>query len=250
MQHVGVRGKFIYMGFDDYSLSLWSTLGLTGGWTFDPRASRHNRISLTFRQREAKGTDIETKLYFFDARNFGTFRVSFQKQELEEKLQSLGFDWLATFNDASSDKVFHSSQLTVNSFVALGIAAGKYKRPLCVFLMDQSKTSGIGNYILSEALYIARIHPFACSSSLSRESWVRLYNAIKEVISKSYLSQCPTEVFLEMVTSSEFLDNQFQFLIYGQDKTRDIGNVVRREVGTHKRTIHWDPILQTLHCPN
>jgi hypothetical protein len=194
--------------------------------------------------------------YFYDVRNFGTFKISSTKDELETKLNSLGLDWLADFGPFDID--FQPKVLTIEKFINLGKAAGKYKRPLGIFLMDQSKTSGIGNYVLSEALYIARINPFACSSYLTDKSWETLYFAVKEVLVKSYLSQCPPSVLLRANTSSanscSLLSvasrsrfESFQFLIYGQDKTQDFSNPVRREIGPHKRSIHWDPSMQTLH---
>jgi len=53
----------------------------------------------------------------------------------------------------NKDQPFYDVHANPHANPKLGYKAGKYKRPLCVFLMDQKKTAGIGNYVLSEALY-------------------------------------------------------------------------------------------------
>tara|TARA_B110000090_G_C13227949_1_gene387417 strand:- start:50 stop:823 length:774 start_codon:yes stop_codon:yes gene_type:complete len=147
VENIASKGKFIYMEFTKQKVAFWSTLGLSGGWTFSKCRSKHNRLSLQF-------TNLETKepvsLFFYDMRNFGTFKVSSDLEELQNKLNSLGLDWLCEQGDKP----------TKQQFLDLGLKAGKYKRPLCVFMMDQKKTAGIGNYVLSEALYRAGLHPF------------------------------------------------------------------------------------------
>jgi len=50
---------------------------------------RHRMSRLVFRLQDSKNPHAEpVSLYFYDQRNFGTPRVSFDKHELEAKLQS------------------------------------------------------------------------------------------------------------------------------------------------------------------
>ena len=129
------------------SLTCWSTLGMTGGWTLrkDPR---HARIALHIRSRAINDSNASSEtLYFCDMRNFGTFKVVLDHAALEAKLKALGPAWLP---DPLAPR--GGDGLDLNTFVSIGLASAKRAptRPLAVFLMDQSKTSGIGNYILSE----------------------------------------------------------------------------------------------------
>ena len=43
--------------------------------------------------------------------------------------------------------------------------------PVARFLMDQSKTAGIGNYVLSETLYKAAVYPWAKCGDLDTKAW-------------------------------------------------------------------------------
>ena len=258
------------MVFSEPYLSIWSTFGLTGYWSFESTHS-HVRLSLTFKNVildssynvNFQNTESEViTLYYCDPRNFGNIRISSNPLELQDKLANLGRDWLSSSNLLNFDNIYFKSKnstnpnkespLTLSEFTSLGKLAGAKKRPLCIFLMDQTKTCGIGNYILSEALYIAGIHPFACTSALNDSSWESLYNAIHLVITSSYISQSPFKnlyVKSLKIQKSPYLHQNFEFLIYSRKKTKDRGNSVKRETGTHKRSIHWDPLTQITHTP-
>ena len=117
-------------------------------------------------------------LILSDARNFGTLKCCFDDNDLDKKLRNLGFDWLNP-----------SSRPTFEQFLQLGNMAATRKRPLAVFLMDQKKTAGIGNYILAEVLYKSRIHPDANCKDMTIDLWNSLYLNIQDIILRSYNSQ-------------------------------------------------------------
>jgi len=224
LRFVKCKGKFIFFSFVSENAPpvpfyILSTLGLTGGWSTSSNR-RHVRASLTLREEASSATE---ELAFFDLRNFGTLKVEYDSSELEKKLSTLGFDWLDEQQRPSEE-----------AWIALGSLAGKRKRPLAVFLMDQKKTSGIGNYILAEVLFRCAINPFANCSTISPDLWKELRTAIIHVIEESYSSQSGDPDRLE----------DFAFRVYAQQKTPE-GNMVVREEGPHKRTIHWDPLTQT-----
>ena len=58
-----------------------------------------------------------------------------------------------------------------------------------IILMDQSKTSGVGNYVLSEVLYKARVYPWAACADLSAAEWAEVYSAASETLRTSYAAQ-------------------------------------------------------------
>ena len=235
LKSVKSKGKFIFFDFGDFWV--WSTLGMTGGWTTSPHR-RHIRFALNFRPVSAPHSAVT--LFYYDQRNFGTLKVSESREELDRKLASLGANWLD--DDAP----------TVEKWIELAEKAGKRKRPLCVFLMDQSKTSGIGNYVLSECLYRARIHPFACTSVIDEQGWTDLHTAISAVLEESYAAQRPvideTSNTMSKNRRKRYNNSVFTFRIYSRSVTPD-GNPVTKTLGTHKRSIFFDPLTQTLYKP-
>lgn len=230
------KGKFIYFDFGDFYV--WSTLGMTGGWTTLP-SRKHIRFALNFRPVSAPPTSNVT-LYYYDQRNFGTLKVSESREELDKKLASLGANWLD--EDAP----------TLETWLELANKAGKRKRPLCVFLMDQSKTSGIGNYVLSECLYRARIHPFACTSEIDDSGWTALHEAISAVLEESYAAQRPVIDASNTMSKNRhkrYNNSVFGFRIYSRSITPE-GKPVTKTLGTHKRSIFFDPLTQTRFEPS
>ena len=61
--------------------------------------------------------------------------------------------------------------------------------PVAKFLMDQGKTAGIGNYLLSETLYKARVYPWASCGDLDPAAWAAVHAAAAETIGTSYAAQ-------------------------------------------------------------
>eukprot|EP00956_Cyclotella_meneghiniana_P022433 scaffold42464_cov33-Cyclotella_meneghiniana.AAC.1 len=70
------------------------------------------------------------RIYYRDARNFGTLKFILSAQELEDKLDTLGPDIL---DEECTEDVF------------LGVLdKSSQKRNICKLLMDQTKLSGVG----------------------------------------------------------------------------------------------------------
>lgn len=215
------RGKFMYFRFDGGS-SLWSTLGLTGWWSVDP-SRPHTRAVLTAKRADPddNGQLREIPLAFADVRNFGTLRFTTSEAELGAKLASLGLAWLD--GEECGWEPF---------FDLVSRAAARYpQRPLAVFLMDQSRTAGIGNYILSEALYRAKIDPFISCGELDQARWRALHGAVSEVMRESFAAQ------------GRGWRERFVLQVY-QRKLDPEGRVVVRSVGPHKRAIWYVPEVQ------
>jgi formamidopyrimidine-DNA glycosylase len=230
IERCGSRGKFMYWLFGD-GCSLWSTLGLTGWWSADPRRE-HTRVVLTAAPLGSAGLDnerakaaIPLTLGYADMRNFGTLRFSTDRAELEAKLASLGAAWLD--GECEWEAFQPVVQRTVSRYP---------NRPVAVFLMDQKKTAGIGNYILSESLYRARVHPFATCGALDMQSWATLHAAIADVMRESYASQ------------GRSWRADFGMRVYSC-RTDPEGRYVVRAEGPHKRAVWFVPDLQVIGMP-
>lgn len=245
------KGKFIYLTLDhgmnppdddndnensDYFRSIWITLGMTGRFAKDAfqidndNGTSHNqpRWYLEFltdnpSDNGTLSTSFATtrKIYYYDTRNFGTLRFSLSKSELEEKIESLGPDILNPQD--CTEEVF------LNTF-----RKHRQSMNICKFLMDQAKISGVGNYILAEGLYKAKVDPFASLDEIGDDQAKVLYRALVNTATASYQSQGLTR------RGGSYRDvdgnkGQFAFslLCYGQDVTPD-GEQVLRETNGRK----------------
>ena len=253
------HGKFLWWqltGVRQQQLTLWSTLGMTGAWSTVPSA--HARVVMTLEH----GGEI-WRLFYNDQRNFGVLTVGTEPAALEDKLASLGPSWLA------------SGGLGLEEFLA--VVHKQTARPrgarvaVAKFLMDQSKTAGIGNYILSETLYLARVHPWALCADLDDDAWAEVHAAANDVIQRSYTAQAqlasaaartaaePTEAAedpcqrqgdrttptpVRRLAPTRGTTFAFRLYVYRQMRSED-GHAVLRGDGPHGRSIFWVPERQT-----
>lgn len=134
IKQIKCKGKFIYFQCGDFYI--FNTLGLSGGWSLSSSQS-YTRASLVLKNVNSAKTVLQSKnLHFYDMIGYGTLKICLTKEELDKKLKSVGTCWIE--EKPSFEEFLYKIKKT------------KPDRPLVLFLMDQSKLSGIGNYILSE----------------------------------------------------------------------------------------------------
>ncbi|AEQ32986.1 formamidopyrimidine-DNA glycosylase [Acanthamoeba polyphaga mimivirus] len=231
LKKINSKGKFMWFEFKgEKTWYVWNTFGLTGMWAlFEPK---YTRAVLSFKD--------DKTAYFSDMRNFGTFKFSDSLDELEKKLMELGPDFL-------KDDDFNIDKIT------------KYKTPVVKLLMDQKKIgSGLGNYLVAEILYRAKLSPHRLGSSLSNKEVNNLAFWIKYVVKLAYVdNHIGYMVNLEEESDKikkknyhsdiKLDDKEFKFLVYRQKKD-PLGNPVKAEkiVGSDKskRTTYWVPAIQ------
>jgi len=208
----GVHGKFIYWILKN-DLFIWSTLGMTGQWSTE--RSKHTRLSFDL----GNGS-----VFYNDQRNFGTIKFVQGKFRLIEKLKSFGPDMLA---EDVLDEVF------------IECLRKKPKWQITRALMDQEIIAGVGNYIKSDALWLARISPRRSVGSLSDDELSNINRAIKQVMHESY--QNGSQYSDGFTKSGD--DYEHKHLVYNQLTDPD-GNEVIREMTADKRTTYWVPKVQ------
>lgn len=229
LEAVRCKGKFIYFQLED-SVSLWSTLGMSGGWSL--RAGHpHTRFALRLASDDGAVT-----LWYNDLRNFGTFKAVFDAGLLEAKLATLGLSWLED-GDAPG---------FAEKFRALFAAAAEKspEKKLAVFLMDQQQTAGIGNYLLSEILFATRTWPFAALGDVGEARVGALCAEALRLIRSSRDAQA--SAYGTKLRDLEPLG--FSLEVYGRQVNG--GYAVRREGGPHGRSVHWVEELQTGAMPD
>lgn len=175
--NVACRGKlivFILRGEEGNTPSplasliyISSSLGMTGSWT-------QNKGSYT---KAVLYTSVGN-FYYEDMRGFGKIAVHKTEEELDQRLSKIGFDLL----EAS----LHHGQIPDEQW--LSFFNRKSRKKICVFLLEQDKIAGIGNYLRSEILHQAGINPHRVISSLSDEELLLLRNSTQEIIVRAYQS--------------------------------------------------------------
>lgn len=223
------RGKFMWFDLvDKYGNHwyIWNTFGLTGMWS--RKESKYVRAVLTFKNDKV--------VYFMDMRNFGTFKFSTNKEDLDNKLLKLSPDFLKD-DDFDLDSI------------------RKYKIPIVKILMDQKKIgSGLGNYLVAEILYRAKLSPHRLGVNLTNQDIENLTYWIKYVVKLSYMDNnigYMTNLKDEARKLKkrnyhpdiELRDDTFGFLVYRQ-KEDPYGNPVKGEKINSGRTTYWVPAVQ------
>lgn len=220
------HGKFIYWTFKNSEFVLFNTLGMSGWYNYEKE--KHNNIEFKF---------DNFSIYFNDYRNFGT--LSFCNFEsLEKKLNSLGADILSEENE-------------INKFLE---RVNKRKNNMIgSIIIDQKVSAGVGNYLRSEALYIAKINPFKKVSELSKSNIQDLWDILRQ-LGWFYFNE-KKGLELKIINKKFKLYNLYKkkgpskykrepgyFLVY-QQKFDIFGNkVITDEL--NKRTIHYVKEIQ------
>ena len=218
------KGKFIYFTLNK-SCYIFNTLGMSGFWTTEKL--KHSNLMF----ETEKGP-----LYFNDQRNFGTIKFIFSEDELNNKLSIIGPDMLDL--NVKLDIFLKRMNLKKNR-----------NKPIAIVLMDQSVISGIGNYLRSEILYLAKISPYRKINSsddkdklLSQYELKKLFNIIIKVIWCYYdLSKA---IKFKIISQTELLkfNTNKDFFVYQQKQDIYGNNVIREKIG--ERSIHWVPEIQ------
>ncbi|KAL7552963.1 hypothetical protein ACHAWF_016194 [Thalassiosira exigua] len=240
------KGKFIFIVLDrgnggheaDYQRSIWITLGMTGQFANEEDVSNPKPVASSsdrarsgprwYMQLMDTQTKQSRKVYYRDARNFGTLRFCLSAAELDDKLASLGPDLLDFDNTTEEDFLSAMDKSTQN-------------RNVCKFLMDQSKFAGVGNYILAEGLYRSRLDPFADLSEISIGQRRRLFKELREIAYESYQAQGLTRPDGGTYRGLDGSRGEFEFQLqcYGQRLSPNKFPVVKEVNGPHGRTIWY-----------
>lgn len=226
IEKIDCKGKFIYwtLGNDWY---IWNTLGMSGTWS--KNSTKHESIRIHFSKFENEMLFCG-RLSFIDARHFGTIKFVRGKNELDKKLQSLGYDWLEKEHSVTALwHWLHSSKATL-------------AKPIGSVLMDQSFFAGVGNYIRAEALYAAGVSPWRLTKDVTYGELGALCKALREIMVNSYQSGGAT-IATYRDTEGNVGSYSSKFAVYQQKKDPH-GNEVTREQTPDGRTIHWVKALQ------
>ena len=180
---VSRRGKHILARMDNGHV-LITHLRMTGRFLLLPaRGPLPKHTHALFRLEEGR------RLAFTDQRHFGLMKVvpAARLSEARE-LRDLAPE---PFSDE-----FTPEQLA-------GVL-GRTRRALKDVLLDQTKVTGLGNIYAAEALFLARLDPFAPADAIKRRGVARLHRAILDVLGEAIAHGSTMNVDPEDIEGSYF----------------------------------------------
>jgi formamidopyrimidine-DNA glycosylase len=244
---INTKGKFMWfeLSRNDDIFYMLNTFGLTGKWSLEEIEGSHVKF-------EFQGSTKSHTLYFNDVRNFGTIEFTKDIKILNKKLDKLAVDLLQT-------------SLSNSEFRTIVDSLKNKKKKIVVVLMSQEAKSGIGsglgNYLVPEILYRAKLSPHRTISSLTKLDMSALNKSIKYQLRLCYMTNTTDYVshldkFLKShrkkVDDGKFPNYHsdvkigkeiFQFNVYRR-KFDDNDNPVVGEIIIPGRTTYWVPNVQ------
>lgn len=257
VKDISSKGKLLWFKMESKAgniLYLINRFGLTGGWSF--HRSNSDRIRLTIVDEKKNKT---YQLYYYDDRNFGTIELTKDITDLTNKCDALAPDLLKTS--------FTPAQFM--NWIKLFLSKSKKRNDALIgkILMNQNASdgigSGIGNYLMPEILYDAKISPFRTVGSLSESEIEKLGVSIKKIIKLSYYNNATgymttfsnfVETHRKGIDNGKYSDyhkdikfkatDKFEFKVYRQ-KTDKLGNKVENDKTINNgRTTYWVLAIQ------
>jgi formamidopyrimidine-DNA glycosylase len=244
---VTVKGKhiiFIYQAVQSqdtfYSISF---LGMEGKFLWEPES--HSNLTFHFGyqiQGQIKLNVVERILYFDDSRHFGAITFYPTDAALITKLNTFGPDVLAyaMYLQGMFPDLPESEHITAERWREKFRNKRLVGKEVGVFLLDQGRFSGVGNYIRAESLYKSRISPHRPLGQLTDAEIEALRLAVFDVVYRSYRSQGHT---LKSYRTPYGEKGEFECVVYGKSIC-PLGHPVTKTVTKDGRTAHWVPNVQ------
>lgn len=226
LQVVSCKGKKIFFNFveAESEFALVSGMGMTGSWLFSQ--GEHTLVEMIF---------DEFSIYYNDPRRIGSCLVYLaDREEIDNLLATLGHDLL-------SQAIEYYNEGVDEVDLWLQIVPKSRRSVISNYLLSQDDFSGIGNYLKSDILYLARIDPERKIGSLSEVDLRRLYYSGLYVIYSSYLVGGYS---IKNYVHPGAEKGGYQPLVYGRS-IDDLGyEVVKLKPRKSSRSTYWVPELQ------
>lgn len=239
VKSVNSKGKFLWFELSN-GMFIKNRFGLTGGWSNE--RDENSNIEFVFKNNR---TPLFI-FYYYDQIGYGTMEIS---QTIDDELNKLAPDYI-------------QDEITCESFydriVEYTRTKARKNHKIIKVLMEQNmKTgigSGIGNYLVSEILYKAKMSPHTTMSEIvgNRTASDRLCKAIQYVIKNAFYnmnSDYMVDFDIDQIRrrfniyKGAKIPNTFKFKVYDQKKDPKGRKVEKEEIVKGRKT-HWIPSYQ------
>lgn len=177
LMDIKTHGKLTYFIFDNLMIRIH--YNMEGNLIFEKK--KHSNLCFYF----VKG-NFNLILYFDDTRHFGSVKIV----DHPDKLGPDAF----YIEEEDLEKILVS------------------RKQVCQILLDQSLISGIGNYLKSEILFDAKIHPERIGSDISTEESKTLFVSMKKIVNASYFAGgCSLKTYKDSLG----IPGKYELKIYG-----------------------------------
>lgn len=245
IKNVNSKGKLIWFDTKDKhnkNIYLINTLGMTGMWSFDE--GKNDRVKFTI----YSNIDKTKELYFSDQRNFGTIVITDDITILNKRINKLAPDILRS----------NITDIQLLELIKQYISKSRSNKNIVKVLMNQNAIiSGIGNYLVAEILYDAKISPFRDLNKLTTQELIKLAHSIRKITKFAYYDNITDYMakFKGFIKSHskkniifpdylpDIVGKKFKFNVYQLEKDL-YGNIVQKDEIVKDRTIHWVPNVQ------
>lgn len=225
-------GKKIIFTMEDSEFPMMiSSLGLEGHWIIIDdfnTAKKYPHVSFIFSLRNEAMKVVF--LIYADSRHFGLLSIAKNTDEYNFLMKDVGPSWLQEeikFKDFYS--MLHNSRF-------------KSDKKIVDFLVEQKYYSGIGNYMRSEILYLAKVSPHRSLNTISVKEAEKIYDSIYVVIEDALKAGGHT---LHSYFTPVGKPGGYVPIVYGRSKSNDSLNApVFSEKDKSGRMFHWVPSVQ------
>lgn len=219
IESIGRRGKHILINLDN-GLVLIVHLRMTGKFvclTQDQQLLPYSHVVFHL--------DDERRLVYCDMRQFGRMTI----------VVSSGLQGSKGLRDLAPEPLSDDFSLEY-----LQATLRRSQRPLKHLLLDQTKILGLGNIYAAEALFLARISPFAIAASLSKARVLRLHTAIRQTLAEAIESGSTLKIDLADGNESYFGSDERFWRVYEREGEPcvECGTRIRRVVQAARSTYY------------
>lgn len=223
LESISAKGKKVVFKFLTQTRSqifMISALGMEGHWLFKPL--NHTALYMKFGNKTNRLNTLTDILFYDDSCKFGIINICTSESELKLVFKAVGPDLL-------------HDNVTFEQYYGVLKQSSLQNKEIAIFLLEQKFFSGIGNYIRSEMLYLAKMSPFRVIGTLSDGEIRLLYDVALFVLREAYSKNG--------LTFATYLDpdegkGTYETYVYKR-KYDHAGNPVLKTKMKDKRTVHW-----------
>ena len=219
------KGKLLWIELKN-NIYITFTLGLSGGFLL----IKNKKIKFPkifsnelFKNEAVDHLNVEFKtqsfsIYFYDTLSYGTIKVYFTKDDFNKKLNKLGPDIMNINFEIFKNQIFKNLNKEIGNVI-----------------VNQKLISGIGNYLRSDILWLAKVSPFRLVKKIKPNELKNIFDSAKNLTWNNYNKKSFSKTFKSPSSYGRV------FFVYMQD-TDIFGNkVIKKELyeGSQKRSVYY-----------